>query len=669
LFPFKWENKVEGKDREETLFTERTNVATFEKLVLSGSGEKGSLGPNSNEHGFSWEKGKFELNHLNQYNEFNYYYDFVREILYQLEGGSLQSKETGKSLLRHYECRYKGESLSLDFKIHYKLKNYDESKIKNKNVYDPYDFTLPIDSITLDVYETGIAILAFFLKNFDYDKPEDILRINQYGRRLFPPFFGLDNERIGKDFDFDSEPDNLHNALESTKSKELPTKIELIHKVNDTHETLFTDDFSEYEELTKIQKGPFRLPNYIYKLFPDGVICTQEAKFDPVDSEENDDNGQIQKNNDQILIKPVLDDRMFVICWYGGMEKIGEKYSSTSSKDFFNYHHPTGKYWYQLTFVDANSPSVFNQDFFQRQLESVTYQRWAPLTYYGITRYSLVSLTSSLETLKKHYVDAAYLPQHLESIYFKMYVLAIVQRASVLRFSDEVTHISHFNSVNDAQLSEEKRTNEYELLASKVRDLNENYLRFINKIYFREVTTQEQGIEMYDMMQKQMRIEGQVKDLDQEIQELHRYVKLREQEEAEKMEAAPTNKLNILTLLGAFFILPSFIFSLYELKIYAAPMETLSGNFLFFFLLLFLFAVAGISTLLGVQRLESIRLLGKENASARRAFYWTGAATLFLILLPFLLCKNQQNRDKSKPKEIPTNTQLQQPPQIKNPTE
>jgi len=89
--------------------------------------------------------------------------------------------------------------------------------------------------------------------------------------------------------------------------------------------------------------------------------------------------------------------------------------------------------------------------------------------------------------------------------------LSLLQRATIISFSDEVTHVS------DLVHSDEEKAIE------KIEELYKHYILFVNKIYFREVTAQEQGIEMYDMMQRIMRIPEQVKDLDNEIAELNSF--------------------------------------------------------------------------------------------------------------------------------------------------
>lgn len=44
--------------------------------------------------------------------------------------------------------------------------------------------------MNINLYATGVGFLSFYLKNEDctQNSPEDILAINQYGRRIMPPF-------------------------------------------------------------------------------------------------------------------------------------------------------------------------------------------------------------------------------------------------------------------------------------------------------------------------------------------------------------------------------------------------------------------------------------------------------------------------------------------------
>jgi Mg2+ and Co2+ transporter CorA len=70
------------------------------------------------------------------------------------------------------------------------------------------------------------------------------------------------------------------------------------------------------------------------------------------------------------------------------------------------------------------------------------------------------------------------------------------------------------------------------------------------------VTAQEQGIELYDILQREMRLDGQVTALEQEMQELHQYVNILEEDKRNE-------KLDLLTYFAALFVVPGFITGYY----------------------------------------------------------------------------------------------------------
>lgn len=63
-------------------------------------------------------------------------------------------------------------------------------------------------------------------------------------------------------------------------------------------------------------------------------------------------------------------------------------------------------------------------------------------------------------------------------------------------------------------------------IAERIGSIYKEYIRFVNQIYFRSVTAQDQGIEMYNLLMKQLNTKEQIKDLDEEIGELHEYISL-----------------------------------------------------------------------------------------------------------------------------------------------
>lgn len=160
-------------------------------------------------------------------------------------------------------------------------------------------------------------------------------------------------------------------------------------------------------------------------------------------------------------------------------------------------------------FVDADFPCCSNGEMKAELLKMATYTRWQGTgSLYGVSRYSMVLLTD--ENLFAKDVLQVY----MRTVYSRMIELVLVQRASMLRFSGEVTVLSQLTKEN------------YRDNAIKIASLYKEYIRFVNQIFFRSVTSQEQGIELYQILGKQFQIEEQIEDLESEIGELHQYISL-----------------------------------------------------------------------------------------------------------------------------------------------
>lgn len=631
LFPFKWNTRDTSKTTE-TSFSDSVRLDKFEEAIF---GEEPKSVPEPDRTAFNWYREKFKLSSINGYNEFYYFYDYVREVLYDLESPPASAGADNSDLIRHYEL---GRPEGFKYVIQLEPDPSPAANTADKKTTAPQSVEelkcvkLDIDSIQLNVFGTGVAILSFFLGNRDETQadPDTILKINALGRRLYPPFFSLPPMKIGTSFEFQSSPAYAWEALGGTKKVELPQAIAL--EFSDGKQKNHKEDFISFSNLEDLNKQPFRLPNYISCLFPKAQIhsCSSPGAID---------------------LAPVLDDRMAVLCWYGGKEKVEayaevkrEKAIREAEEDFhkavasnpegkhemqevaplqlMNPNNALGDFWYRFLFVDNATKTVFDDQMGVELIQAHTYRRWLPLTAYGVSRYSFVSLTSSLAVLREN--NVAFLPQHVESIYYRMYELALVQRASVLRFADEITHFAHLKSA-DLSSSDTK----YEHLTEQVTDLYQNYIRFINKIFFREVTAQEQGIELYDMIQGKLRLEKQVQDLDKELNELHTFVKLVEDRNMGK-------KLSTLTILGALLLIPTFVVSLLGLKPYEAAIEHIGP---LGFIGLAGFVLLGLATLRASGVLFNWKILRRHNR-LKKSVWWAVIAFLIfmaLVLSPILL--------------------------------
>ncbi len=363
----------------------------------------------------------------NLYNEHNYFYRFVQDALYD------NGKPGRENLLRHYE-RIEPNASDVGYHIQTSSKEY----------------VLKVENIFLNIYSTGVGTLTFFLSNSRYNDFNDVLAINQYGRRVYPPFWA------DKQLHFESAKELRITGLAGT----------------------YQSDFDNYK------------PSDTNK------PCALVAKM-------------IKEVATNIDIETVIDDRMYVMSWVCDKdmaEGICKSYGSIHENALNDKAYKEAfKDWYRYVFVDAGEdPTCHNAGMFRQLLDKATYKRWQEWnTLYGISRYSFVMLSNAGEADK-------YLYTYFETEYVRMAELVLVQKASFLKFSREITNLSSLDN----------RKN----LSKKADSLYKEYIRFVNQIHFREVSAQDQAIEFYKMLYEQMNIEHQVKMLDEEMSELKTYI-------------------------------------------------------------------------------------------------------------------------------------------------
>ncbi|MCG8576531.1 MAG: hypothetical protein MI810_16755 [Flavobacteriales bacterium] len=517
LFPFKW-GAVEGKSGLKSLQQFKESLQNCDhgdwknsqyKWVSTAEQKKGY--PN-------YRSG------LDNYNEANYFYPHVREMLYELP------KEQAVSsipFMHHFEFELK----KCEPWFNILLKESDDPDA-HQQLNPKSTYRLKIDSIILNVYRTKTAVLSFHLKNYDHPDQEDILKINKYGRRLSVPFFDLNPDSIYTTDPDQSDLTSRHDILSGTKLYEIPNAIWIgttdLEKNSLSEKLPFYEDFSRYRAAENYKNGPFILPAFIADLFS----CKNAKKSVPQQ------------------IEPLLDDRMHLISWYGNTALIDNMKELTTQN---TYAFEQSDWWYKYVYADT---TVMQTDRFKRKevLRNQTCSRFVEWgTLYGISRYSFVMLTGHFSGLMKGRVT--YLVRHLQSMYYKMVELCLLQRATIVYFSEEVANLSR--QVSDLEKNEnQQKVNQ---IVNDIQTLYRDYLLFINRIYFREVTPQEQGIELYNLLQQTMGLPDEVKNLDDEIQELNTYV----QSVNEKRKAEAQDKLarkgHNLTAWGAIFLVPTFI--------------------------------------------------------------------------------------------------------------
>ncbi|MBD3796894.1 MAG: hypothetical protein IE887_04000 [Campylobacterales bacterium] len=456
-----------------------------------------------------WKYKKFDIETQREYNEFHYFYKHVQDGLYNNEE---ENEESFISKYYEYIDGSKG-TYTIDCK---------------KGKYE-----LSLDGISLRLFNSNIAILSFNLKNNHYTNTEDILAINDFGRRIYPQFLG-------------------DNYTQNTKDSILAHSISLT-----IGKDVYTEDFSHFDKKENL-KTQDRLPEFLSKLLDDIF--------------EKSDNS---KENKRAKIEKIIDDRMFTISYYNNSKLAKEMAIYDKNSD--QYFYENSDFWYEYVYVDGNGKTSQSKHLTKKLLSDASYDRWVEYsTLFGISRYSFVALTSG------GYGENVILP-HIQTMYFQMCTLLLAYRASIIAFSNKIQ--------DTTSLSDEEK------LFQNAKKLYKDYLRFLNKLYFKEITAQEQGIELYNQASKIMDIEKHMSDLDNEINELHNYINILEEGERNK-------QLGFISSVGAILLPPSIISSVFG-------MNTLNLNPSVFtkFISIALIIFSGIIGYLWVSRKDKLFLL------------------------------------------------------------
>lgn len=503
MMPIRWdylpaEFDPAQKRKGEIPFDKRTELQKFVDLLT----------PNKTKSDNRWERKFYRLGQdAKKYNELIYYHAHASNNFFDMQREGERDE---------FEVSNDKVTLYFEFKEIDPSKDYYKIYVKEGPDGNPKEYELNLLGISIHVFTTGVCILTYTLNNDKYPDPSDILFINEFGRRVYPPFI----EDIGK--------------LDQTKEKVLADKIEI--KIASFSNNILIEDFNRYNDFKTniIETHEYKNGNYKYNTIIDFPVTVKnlfdDGKFAFTAKDEAGKKGVIS-------FRLLTSDRMFFQCWYGNntiadtVKKELEGYSGDKT-----YMFAQCKFWYAFMYGDRaeNKLGVGNKYFMERQLLENTYTRWTEYgTLYGFTNDSFVCISQDLQTLKQNKVPD--LSLHMQTIYYTMAVLNLAQRASALRFSGEVATLTDLGKCDSKDIS------------IRIQDLNLNYIEFINKVYYREISPEIQGIEVYNHFQKAMNIEGDVTDLKMEINELYQYVSMVQDKERND-EAEILNKVAFIFL-------------------------------------------------------------------------------------------------------------------------
>lgn len=202
----------------------------------------------------------------------------------------------------------------------------------------------------------------------------------------------------------------------------------------------------------------------------------------------------------------------------GGGHKLQETFSPPAFDTQLELEASAFGHWIKLLNVDlpGNSPSDTHKTRqFERDWAQVrTYRRWEALgTFYGFN-YHCGAMLGRLQTEPP-------LWKHFGEMYFDQTLLLLYLRVGSFRYSRRLGYIS-------AQVHDEaKEEDGVERWQGEFQKLRWSFALFTNLYEFPLLSSQQQGLEMYELARQHMDVEQLFREIQEEIRSSHEYLQIR----------------------------------------------------------------------------------------------------------------------------------------------
>ena len=452
-----------------------------------------------------WRLKDYVIHEGVDYNEFVYFYRYVSDILFS------KSSEKPRDF---FFLRWDKDLLPLWLRMKYR--NGKSEGLLEVRVEDVY----------LHMHNFGVGILIIELGEEDGGRNlREYIRILNLARRLYPA-----------DVNRDANLSNLgEHDVSVVERGECPVQVEL---VDNRREVLAQHNFVKDNRwaLDELNRQIPTLSGIITYL-----LDTRRGKFH-FEFAEGD-------------YWSIVDDRTFIHSFYRlPLYEEGSRKFMRGLEKYFNGNvlgedeevEQALDCWYQMIHIDQESPSCPNRLLKEKILKKATYRRWInppkssrySSTVYGFSRFSSVMITGiKEEKVKKDPSDfSRILHAHFHSMYYQMAVLLFFYRGVLLAFSRRSAKI--------VKLFQRSTRGKGRKLLER---LQREFLLFRNRFWFKEVTAQDQGIEMFRIWARRMNIYELMDDVKNEIQELYDFVRYKNEQRMDRL-------LFILTLIGAILL-------------------------------------------------------------------------------------------------------------------
>lgn len=225
-----------------------------------------------------------------------------------------------------------------------------------------------------------------------------------------------------------------------------------------------------------------------------------------------------------LWIEPILGSQMFCINLYNNEDLLEQLKKGTMDLETIE------------KFVLINKKTAFQETYSVTATNAVEYLQ-DEMHFYGISQFSLMGIAKFPLVAK---------------VYDQLASLAVMQRATLLALSNEIAIVS---------------TLPKDSISPAIQIIYKIYIQFVNQLYFKEVTQDAQGLQIYAKLTKQLRIEEELKQLNFEMDEVREYASLLDQSQS-KFRA------NVLTIIGAALVLPTFATGFFGMNIFKQEILT-----------------------------------------------------------------------------------------------
>lgn len=417
---------------------------------------------------------------VDNYANYNYFNKQARNLIFNYEKNNPDKRDS-----KVVNYKFSPEDLNEDFKyIIY---------VNKEKTYE-----LNIDKIILKEYEIAnkkIYLMMIYVTNNDYDSLSDIKNINQYGRRLFSPWIPLD---IGNGIKTEC-PDDLQIHIGEKfiySNNEKSGKVDLNYKDEEIFKYNF-DDKSEYKSDSE------RLNAIRQKKVNNTSIIKNPHKSNLI---QNILNYKNESKDEKIEIELINPDRMYVGFYLKNnslIERIKkystekQEYSTEKQKYAYLYDDSLSDQLYALAYIDGEDATCQSKVMRKKLLQETIYDRWIDWgTIHTVTHNGFGCIASDGAPYES--VIMPFLTEYME-----MMALVLLQRNLLLEFHLKAKELSpDFNS-------------------KKLENLQKDYVKFKTQVLLFEVTPQEQGYEIYRLMQKQLYIDEEKEKLDDIMNSLY----------------------------------------------------------------------------------------------------------------------------------------------------